>query len=204
MQNENYYIVQPGDSLWSISKNYNISVDELKKLNDLSTNMLSIGQKLLVKNTSSNNAQIYYIVEPGDTLYGISRKYNISVEELKNINNLKSNTLSIGQKLLISGTINDINFSTNTYIVKKGDTLYNIANKYNITVDKLKDINNLDNSNLSIGQTLIIPNNQYIVKPGDTLYKIAQDNNITVTDLINYNNLPTSNLSIGQVINIPK
>jgi len=123
------------------------------------------------------------------------------------MNNLSSNTLSINQKLLVG---NDMSTDDNydVYVVKSGDTLWGIASKYNTSVDKIKDINNLNSNNLSIGQKLLVPGNnlgtkKYIVKSGDTLYKIAQNNGTTVTELINLNNLKTTNLSIGQVLYIP-
>ncbi len=207
--NENYYIVKKGDSLWSIANKYGLTVDKLKDINNLSSNMLSVGQKLLINDGTDvdNVNENYYIVKSGDTLYSIAKKYGLTVDELKKMNNLSSNTLSINQKLLVE---NDMSTDDNydVYVVKSGDTLWGIASKYNTSVDKIKDINNLNSNNLSIGQKLLVPGNnlgskKYIVKSGDTLYKIAQNNGTTVTELINLNNLKTTNLSIGQVLYIP-
>ena len=207
--NENYYIVKKGDSLWSIANKYGLTVDKLKDINNLSSNMLSVGQKLLINDGTDvdNVNENYYIVKSGDTLYSIAKKYGLTVDELKKMNNLSSNILSINQKLLVG---NDMSTDDNydVYVVKSGDTLWGIASKYNTSVDKIKDINNLNSNNLSIGQKLLVPGNnlgtkKYIVKSGDTLYKIAQNNGTTVTDLINLNNLKTTNLSIGQVLYIP-
>ena len=206
--NENYYIVKAGDSLWSISKKYGISVDKLKDINNLDGNLLSIGQKLLVKDTSSSeDVGVYYTVKAGDTLYGIAKSYGLSVDELKSMNGLKNNNLNVGQKLLVSGTSEIVDGTDyDTYVVKSGDNLYAIARRYAITVDKLKDINNLSSNLLSIGQKLLVPKNdnkKYVVKAGDSLYKIAVENDTTVTELINLNELSTTNLSIGQVIYLP-
>lgn len=206
MSNKNYYIVKSGDTLYSIANKNNISVDKLKDINNLSSNNLSIGQKLLVVDTSSSeDVGVYYTVKSGDTLFGIANKFNLSVEELKNINNLKSNNLSIGQKLLVSGTLKEDNSDFDIYIVKSGDSLWSIANKYGTTVDKLKDINKLNSNLLSIGMKLLVPksNNEYIVKSGDTLYSIASKYGSNVNELINLNNLSSTNLSIGQVIKLP-
>ncbi len=205
MDNPNYYIVQKGDSLWSISKKYNITVDEIKKLNNLSSNMLQIGQKLLINDTSSStDVGLYYTVSKGDTLYGIANKYNMSVDELKKINNLTSNSLSIGQKLLVQGSKN---LEYDIYTVQPGDNLYQLASKYNISVDKLKDINNLSSDVIVVGQKLLVPLEKsittYIVKNGDTLYSISRLFNTTVTDIINLNDLKTTNLSVGQKLLIP-
>ena len=211
--NNDYYTVKKGDTLWSVAKKYNISVNELKSLNNLDSNMLSIGQKLKIK---ENNNEIIididdipntYEVKKGDTLYSIANKYNTTVDKLKDINNLIDNTLSVGQILLINDEKTIDNFD-NSYIVKKGDTLYSIANKYNTTVDKLKDINNLNDNTLSIGQILYINNDNnifdnYIVKKGDTLYSIANKYKISIDDLKRINNLNTNILSIGQTLKIP-
>ena len=149
----NKYIVKSGDSLYAIAKKYNTTVDEIKRLNNLSSNLLSIGQELIISNNQNNNSSNddnIYIVKSGDSLYAIARKYNTTVDEIKRLNNLTNNLLSIGQKLIIPNS-NNI-----TYIVQKGDSLYAIAKKYNTTVDKIKNDNNLTSNLLSINQKLII------------------------------------------------
>ena len=93
------YIVKAGDSLWSIASNYNSTVQEIKNLNKLSSDILTIGQKLLLP--TSVPEQTYYTVKSGDTLYSIASKFNTTVQNIKSINNLTSNNLSIGQTLLI-------------------------------------------------------------------------------------------------------
>ena len=104
LNEKNTYTVLSGDSLYSIARKYNTSVDELKRINNLVNNNLSIGQKLVIptSNNDSNTSSINtYIVQSGDSLYAIAKKFNTSVDELKRINNLVSNNLSIGQKLII-------------------------------------------------------------------------------------------------------
>ena len=202
----NYYTVKSGDSLWSISKKYGITVDELKQANNLTSNLLSIGQNLLIPTKESEVTTNEYIVQKGDTLYGIANKFNTTVDNLKSINNLTTDSLSIGQvlKLPSSSTI-----STDTYTVKSGDSLYAIAKKYNTTVDTLKSLNNLTSNTLSIGQVLKLPGSSatstdtYTVKSGDTLYAIANKYNTTVDALKSLNNLTSNTLSIGQTLKIP-
>ena len=96
--------------------------------------------------------------------------------------------------------------TTTTYIVKKGDTLYSIAGKYNTSVDEIKAFNNLTSNQISIGQLLKIPSNTnatYIVKRGDTLYSIANKYNTTIDKIKTLNNLTTNTISIGQTLLLP-
>ena len=146
----------------------------------------------------------YYTVKKGDTLWSIANKNNITVNELKTINNLKTNTLQIGQILKLNKTSNSPSTTSNEvrYTVQKGDSLWAIANKYNTTVDKIKTTNNLSSNLLQIGQVLIIPSStnylQYIVKKGDSLWLIAKNYNSTVDKIRKINNLTTDVLQIGQ------
>lgn len=207
-----YYVVKSGDSLWSIANKYGTTVAKLKELNNLTSNSLSVGQKLLVKELPTSEDENYYIVKSGDTLYGIARKYNMTVDELKRLNNLSSNALTINQRLLIkkdNSTGETIPSTSNydTYTVVRGDSLWSISKKYNTSVDNLININNLKTNALSIGQKLLVPKQSgmktYTVKSGDNLYAIARTYGTTVTELINLNNLKTTTLSIGQVLQIP-
>ena len=204
----NTYVVKKGDTLWSIARKNNISVDELKKLNNLTSNSLSLNQVLKLP-TSNNDLSTTYTVKSGDTLYKIANQFGLSVNELKSINNLSTNNLSIGQVLKVKKDTNNDNTTSDkssTYTVKSGDTLYSISRKLNVSVDEIKRANNLTNNLLTVGQILQIPTDKtkvYTVKSGDTLYTIARNNNTTVSDIIELNNLSTSNLSIGQKLLLP-
>lgn len=194
------YKVQSGDTLYSIAKNLDTSVSELKQMNNLTNNTLSVGQllKIPTKNVDIGDTDIYQ-VQSGDTLYSIARKYNIGVNELKNLNNLINNDLSVGQILKVPSGLSLVN----TYIVSSGDTLYSIAKKFDTSVNKLKELNNLSTNMLSLGQKLLIPigeDTTYVVKSGDTLYSIAREFNTTVDKLKELNNLESNTLSVGQIL----
>ena len=152
------YKVKKGDSLWNIAKEYNITVDTLKKINNLSSDKLIINQQLFIPKSDNssvkNTGEINYVVQKGDNLWTIANKYDTTISDIKKLNNLKTNTLQIGQVLKIPGSTN-----YNTYTVKKGDSLWKIADKYGTTVNKLMTINNLDSTTLQIGQSLLIPTN---------------------------------------------
>ena len=152
---ENIYIVQKGDTLYQIALKYNTTVDELKKINNLTSNTLSINQKITLptKISEDTNEYDYYTIQKGDSLYQIALKYNITTNELKRINNLSSNLLSIGQKLKVP----KIKESYTIYTVQKGDSLYQIAKKYNTTINDIKSLNNLTSNLLNINQELKIP-----------------------------------------------
>jgi len=150
----NTYIVRKGDSLYQIANNYNTTVDELKKINNLTGHTLSIGQVLILPSKqSSSTTYTYYTVQKGDSLYQIAKRYNTTTNTLKQLNNLTSTLLSIGQQLKVPTTTEDYTL----YTVSKGDSLYQIAKKYNTTVNDIKSLNNLTSNTLSIGQELKIP-----------------------------------------------
>jgi len=155
-----------------------------------------------------------YTVKAGDTIYGISKQFGVSAMDIYNLNNLTSSNIRVGQVLKIP-----TNQSTNPsnmfmYTVKKGDSLYSIAKIYNTTVSEIIKLNNLKSTNLSIGQTLRIPETNitvttmppsftsYTVKKGDSLYSLAKRYGISVDTIIMDNALNTTNLSIGQVLKI--
>lgn len=142
-----------------------------------------------------------YTVVAGDTLYSIAKKFGITVVDLKNWNNLTSDTISIGQILIVSkDAIN------NTYVVQAGDTLYGIAKKFGVTVADLKNWNGLTSDTISIGQVLIVSKNAtnttYTVQAGDTLYSIAKKFNITVAQLKSWNGLTSDIIHVGQVLRV--
>ncbi|KAB2834488.1 MAG: LysM peptidoglycan-binding domain-containing protein, partial [Candidatus Dadabacteria bacterium] len=106
-----------------------------------------------------------YVVRKGDNLYDISRKFGITVDELKSINHLDDNKLNIGEVLTIDVPVKDgdtaeksiARGNNNDYIVKNGDTLGEIAERYGVTTKSLARANGLSSTKLQIGQKLLIP-----------------------------------------------
>lgn len=149
----NRYVVKAGDTLWSIARQFNTTVDDIRRLNNLTSNVLSIGQTLQIPSGEISEGNLY-TVRSGDSLWNIAGQFNTTVDAIKELNNLTSNLITVGQVLRIP---NSSNSGTGTrYIVKAGDTLWNIAQRYNTTVSNIRRLNNLTSDILSIGQVLFI------------------------------------------------
>lgn len=205
------YTVQPGDTLYGISKQFGVTLEEIRNLNNLSSNTIFVGQVLRIPSVDTTS---YYIVKAGDTLYSIASRFNTTVNELIKINNLKGTTLAIGEQLVIpiKGSTDSSEYVI--YTVKVGDSLYAIAKKYGVSVDDIRNYNNLKSNLLSIGQQLKIPLSSntpstdvneyqdYVVKAGDTLYSIAVNSGMSVNELIEINKLKSTILSVGQVLKV--
>lgn len=154
--------------------------------------------------------QTYY-VQPGDSIYKIATRYGTSVNALLSANNLGLNSeIYPGQALQIgfqsAGAVN------RTHVVQTGESLYLIAQRYQISVDELLRANNLSDSTLVAGQRLTIPaanssstGSDYTVKSGDSLYLIAKRYGILLSELLNANNLTdSSEIRPGQVLQLPQ
>ena len=100
----NYHIVKSGEKLLDISEQYGLTLKEIKDANNLKTTLVSVGQKLRVRNfevLKEENTKDIWVVSKGQTLYSISRKTGVSIKTIKQLNGLKNNTLAIGQKLYL-------------------------------------------------------------------------------------------------------
>lgn len=131
----NFYTVVKGDSLWSIARKFGVTVQALRDANNLTSDVLSVGQVLRIPGSNEDNGNVppsgnvTYNVQRGDSLWSIASRYGISVNDLRQANNLTSDTLSVGQVLIIPG-VSDGNEGNNgmgpstTYTVVRGDTIF--------------------------------------------------------------------------------
>lgn len=220
------YTVEAGDILYEIAKKYDTTADLIKEYNGLESNDLSIGQELRIpcyiedNDNSDLPKYVNYTVEAGDNLYDIAEKFGTTVDKIKKDNDLKSNTLTVGTVLIIDdkkkissieecyGLDFDVPLSS-TYVVQSGDSLYSIAKKFGTTADKIKQLNNLNNNILSVGQEIVIPSvalsevTIYKVQSGDNLYDLAKKFGTSVSELKDLNNLKSNSLSINQELKVP-
>jgi LysM repeat protein len=177
------HTVQPGETLFSIARDFNLSVGDLRRWNELDSDNLSIGQVLRVVPPRADN-QITHTVQPGETLFALSRRYNVTIAEIQQWNNLRDTNLETGRELTIfpaeraatpetlppSGgepaeieeerqyivRLSELPAGNTYYTVRSGDTLYRIANDHNMTVNELRVLNGLDNDMLRVGQQLTV------------------------------------------------
>ncbi|MCM1538136.1 MAG: LysM peptidoglycan-binding domain-containing protein [bacterium] len=151
-----------------------------------------------------------YVVRSGDTLWQLAQRYGTTVDAIKRLNGLTGDTLQIGQVLRIPSSAST-DGSYFEYVVRSGDTLWQLAQRYGTTVDAIRNLNGLSGTNLSIGQILKIPSAtaapapyfEYTVRSGDTLWLLAQRYGTTVDAIKNLNGLRSDILNIGQVVKIP-
>jgi LysM repeat protein len=170
--------VEKGETIYALSRKYNVSVQSIFSANPGSMNGITIGQELLIptqalvqqpapKIQEVQKDQIVHTVSSGESLFTISQKYNVNINDIKQWNSLRSNTISIGQKLTIylspekAAEINNQKTIRETsgkkiHVVNRGETLYSISNKYSISQSDLKEWNRLESNIISIGQELIV------------------------------------------------
>ncbi|MGB5982759.1 MAG: LysM peptidoglycan-binding domain-containing protein [Nonlabens sp.] len=217
--------MKKGETVYAIARQYQISPKKILQLNPNASDLIQIGQELIIPNPSipsnqSSTASIgdydYYYVEKGDTKYGLSQKFQVSIAELESINPNMVPTLLADSQIRIpkySASVQTSREGLKTHFVKKGETLYGIARLYGITVDRLVEAN-IDELGkvLLAGQTLVIPktdqpisngNEYYIVKKGDTKYGLSKKFGKSITQLESANPSMVPTLLAGDRIVIP-
>lgn len=149
------YLVQPGDTLWLLAQRFGTTVDALRSLNHLTSDILYVGQPLQIPEDNAPPANTQYTVRNGDTLWILAQRFGTTVDAIIALNQLTSNILSIGQTLQIptsSAPAQELRYS-----VQSGDTLWLLAQRFGTTVNTLRSLNNLTSDVLNLGQVLRIP-----------------------------------------------
>ncbi len=214
------YRVQRGDSLSKIAERYRTSVRSIMRSNDLrSASLIRVGQVLKVptgaaKAASSTEQFGYHRVAPGETLWGIARRYGSTVSSLLADNDIGSaSRLQVGQRLKIRSGGEGRRVA---HTVRLGDTISQIAERYGTSVAQIKRDNNINNANvLRLGQVLQISVNEdaesswaplrHKVTSGQTVEGIARRYGISTRSLIRHNNIRNPNqIRAGQWLSIPR
>lgn len=274
-----FHFVKKGETLYGISKKFNVKVDDLIRWNQLESNSISEGDTLVIQAkeemaTSNKNIVLveektaiasepvveaekefiadtnFYIVKEGETLYDISRRYNTTIIDLIAMNHLEQYEVESGTKLVVklptvrqkanpvtynpkpvSGTSKSyvkpnasnvskpaVSGNTKYHTVVKGETLYRISKMYNISVNRIMELNGLTNSNISEGQKLVVEGTPvakstpvkteskkpqagkkvHIVQVDETLYSISKKYNVSIEQIKRLNNLTSNIIDVGQ------
>ena len=256
-----YHKVRRGDNLSSIAARYGVSLSQLKKWNGLRSNTVAAGKSLKIRTTEmvavknkkeektvqpketevavvekeSNDAVATsetHVVQPGENLSTIARRYNVSVADIKTWNNFDDNNLLAGTKIVVAKGKAESDVAETAkpevrnieYTVRKGDFLGIIARKNDVSLEQLREWNNLKDNNIHVGSKLIVGKvemgseavaeksakadrvssaHEYLVRKGDSLFSIAKKYpGITVSDIKKWNGIRNENIKPGMKLKI--
>ena len=208
------HIVARGESLSVIASQYNTTVANLKSDNQLRSTSLRVGQKIKVPALTRSNVIVkasnptFHKVKSGESLSVIAQRYGRTSKQFEVYNHLRSSKLLVGQTLKIPSDDYQLPVIPSSHIVKSGQSLSVIAQKYDSSIKQLKLFNNLHSSRLFVGQKLKIPaqkveKTEHKVRSGESLSVIAQRYGTTTSAIISSNNLRSNSLAVGQVLTIP-
>ncbi|MTH14223.1 LysM peptidoglycan-binding domain-containing protein [Flavobacterium sp. LC2016-01] len=222
--------IQKGETAYFIAQKYKVSVDEIYKLNPESQNGIKDNQIIKIPVHSSekpkSDSQVIHTVAEKETLYGLSKKYNISQEAIQEANKeILAGGLQIGQELVIpqntsnSSKTENVTISKSSHLVVAKESLFSIARQYNVSVQDLEDLNkNILQNGLQIGQTIAIPNKRktldgrvrvinqetifHVVEPKETKFSISKKYGISIDQLESQNPEIVNGLVVGNKLAI--
>ena len=221
------HVVAKGETVTQIAKKYEVTPFDIYRLNPDAKNGVKENTTLLIPNGSVNKS-ITHVVGEKETIFGIAKKYNVSVSDIESWNKaVLQNGLKIGQQIFVSKpSAADLNSMTalaskpktnnaTTHLVEAKETKYGIATRYGLTVTELEQLNPQIVAGLNIGQTLILkpgvqvkkPSNvtlvDYEVQPKETLYSLSKKFDIAQGELITLNPDLQDGLKIGMLLKVP-
>ena len=216
------HAVSSGETLSSIARRYGVSVSALRTTNRISGNVIRPGQRLRIPGTAGDDlpAAVIYTVRQGDALSTIAQRFGTTVTKLKRANRLTNNTLRVGQRLEIpdaepARAKREVEApKSEIYVVRQGDTLSEIADRYGVGLSKLRAANGLRGNAIRIGQRLVIPATAkrlqeaasaktHVVRSGDTLSAIARRYGTSVSAIQRANGMMGSSLRVGERLKLP-
>ena len=226
-----FHYVRRGETLGRIASKYDMSVSDIQRENSLRGSKIYPGQKLKIQKTvggntreevniasvskptnSESNIQVHS-VNKGESLYNISRRYNISVSDLKSMNNLSSDYIYQGQKLKLidNGTLPSTSNNFAKHSVKRGETLGQIAENYGVLAQQIRNWNNISGSRIYPGQKLLIQSDKadivqsstpkkveyHTIRKGETLSSIASKYDVSINEIKSWNSIDGVNIKAG-------
>ena len=204
------YIVQRGDSLYSIAEQFHTTIADLRQINGIAAGEpIYAGQSILLPTGIRSFVEVY-LVQPGDTLFGISKRFNTSVGIIQGLNEISDSThIEAGQSLVVP-SINEADVLM--HVVGPKDTLFSISRRYHTTVSTLKSLNGIaDERELVLGASILVPKidetkfEVYEVAAADSLYSLSRRFATTEATIITLNGLGgVHDLDVGQQILVPR
>ncbi|MDR1657421.1 MAG: LysM peptidoglycan-binding domain-containing protein [Deltaproteobacteria bacterium] len=230
--------VRSGDTILGLARLYGVQAEQIRTDNKLASNNIIEGQVLTIRSNLpltaataqknrdtwvevSEGVPIYHSVKKGETISSIAANYRLSQNQLKSLNNLKSNSIRAGQRLRIgTGPAPTGADSAGEYVVKSGDTISALAERFKLSSSRLKELNNLSSDRLAVGQKLRVSASAsqaassaasspassssaiYEVKSGDTVSTIAERFSMSSAALRELNNLSNNNIRVGQKLKV--
>lgn len=212
------HVVKKGENVYRLSLKYGVSMEDIYMANPSARELIKTGETLNIPINSSNttssessSATDIYTVKRGETKYGLSKKFGMSITELENANPMIRNGLQAGHKLKIptnNQSQAEVASSSDVHKVLKGETLWGISRQYNMSVEELRNLNkSILGPVLLENQVLIVKskqentqNNSYTVKKGDTKFGLAKSFNTTINELERLNPSIVKMLMAGDVI----
>lgn len=170
------HIVKAGETLFAISRQYSVTVEQIREWNQLSGNTISTGQRLFVGPPAGQapaSSSVQHRVQPGETLFSISRRYGVTVSEIMDWNRMTSMTIDTGQILDIRRSVQNVREGSVSmadtsraivteaapsayYVVRRGDALSRVAEQYGLSLAEIRELNKLRSDVLTPGQVLLI------------------------------------------------
>ena len=204
------YVVRSGDTLSEIAIQFGLPVPLLRQLNDISNDRIYPGQRLRLRDSREKRDGLEtHMVREGDTLWRIARQYGVDVPDLRELNDLKNDVITPGTILRITDSSEEDSFTAEDfeYVVKKGDRLWTIAQRFDVGVGLLRQLNHLRGNRIYPGQRLQLRPSSldepvHMVRPGETLSSIAYKYNVKVADLVELNDIDGEKILAGQKLRL--
>jgi LysM repeat protein/N-acetylmuramoyl-L-alanine amidase len=201
---DGWYVVRRGDSLSRIAQRFDTTVAELRRLNGLKSSTIHPGQKLKLEPEQIEGGP--HVIQPGDTLSEIALKYGTTIRRLKRLNRLGSDRIRVGDSLKVTDPI-DEEEAPLEYVVRPGDTLSEIAQRFEVGLRLLRRLNGLQSDTIRPGKKLklrptSLEEGVHVVQQGETLSGIALKYGIPLKALRDLNGIEGSVILIGQKLRL--